>query len=83
MPKLRVKCSRCNGLGSVAMTKALTLTYRLLCQQRKPISGAELARKDGSITGVAMANRLLRLEALGLAEGERDGKERLWVAVRS
>lgn len=74
------ECPWCDGTGRVALGPAYERTHELLKAQREPISGADLARLAGCLTS-AMCNRLVHLERLGLARGERSGRKRLWVAT--
>lgn len=75
-----VRCCRCGGAGRIPLTGVYLATYRLLARQVGPINAATLAALAGC-AGTTMANRLVRLERLGLAVGEWNGRERLWEAV--
>jgi predicted transcriptional regulator len=82
IPKGRemVPCGCCRGTGVVPLASTHAATLALLRRQGEPINGANLAKLAGC-SSEAMCNRLLKLEEYGLAEGEHDGRQRLWVAT--
>jgi Mn-dependent DtxR family transcriptional regulator len=75
-----IPCPHCRGTGLVELTGVYADTLLLLRAQSGEVNGADLARLAG-VKGEAMANRLVRLERLGLAVGRRYGRERLWKAM--
>lgn len=77
---LAVKCSHCNGTGIVTLNGRYADTWKMLNRYTRPITGAELAR-EMYVAHTAMCNRLVVLEKLGLADGERYGRERRWMAL--
>lgn len=78
---VEIDCSHCAGLGVVELTGVYADTLKFLRQQSKPLNGAELARLAGVAT-TAMCNRLIWLEARGLAVSERYGSQKRWRAKR-
>lgn len=64
----------------VEVTGLYADTWRFLLKQKASMNGAELARRM-RINPTAMNNRLVWLEAHGLAISTRNGKECLWVAT--
>lgn len=75
-----VACPRCKGTGAVPLSGVYLRTLDLLSRQGRPVNATELARL-ARVAPEAMANRLVRLEGLGLATGPRNGRERLWSAT--
>lgn len=73
-------CPWCLGTGRMPLSGVYAATLALLRTQPDPINGAALARLAGC-KETAMNNRMVRLEELGLAVGERDGRQRLWRAT--
>jgi hypothetical protein len=80
-PLTHIPCSACAGTGRIPLTGEYAVTLDLLRKQRKPLCGAALAKLAGC-SGEAMCNRLVRLEALGLARRVRFGRMSLWTAVQ-
>ncbi len=72
-------CTSCGGTGRVELTGVLAETLAVLRRQEAPINGANMAYLAGC-TNMAMCNRLVALERLGLATSTRYGRERRWVA---
>lgn len=77
---IKVVCSRCKGVGSLVLNGCYMDTLVALASH-EPITGSGLAQEMG-IAGNAMCNRLVALERLGLARGERYGRTRTWRIVR-
>lgn len=75
-----VSCSQCDGEGLIALTGIFAETVTLLRQEQTAINGADLARKHG-VNPTAMNNRLVWLEARGLAQRQRYGRESRWLAI--
>lgn len=75
-----VRCSRCMGDGEEILTGKRLSTLMLLRKQKGEVNGAALA-KLAKIETTNMNNRLAWLESVGLAEGRKNGSERLWKAV--
>ena len=61
------------------MTGALARTLWALRRRRVRVNATTLAKIVGT-SPPAMANRLVRLEELGLAERFEDGRQNLWRA---
>lgn len=80
MPDLDIPCPCCLGSGRVALPEVYAATLHLLAQQSAEVNGAALARLAGCAE-TAMNNRLVKLEAWGLAVGRANGRERLWRAA--
>ena len=78
--RIMVDCGRCRGTGKIPFTGVYAKTLRLLDAQEKPINGADLAAKFGCAPS-AMCNRLIALEALGLASAICFGHEKLWTSI--
>lgn len=77
-----IQCRHCNGTGKVELPGGgLRETYDALVAALTPTTSTELGKKLRVIP-TAMCNRLVALEALGLARGERHGRKRLWVALK-
>lgn len=87
-----IRCHRCLGSGVTVLSSAYDSTLQMLREHGRS-TGASLARvasqrRGGSWRGgsppkaTAMNNRLRRLEQLGLATSEWDGRER-WYEVKS
>ncbi len=73
-------CPTCHGSGRVHVTSVYADTLELLRSMPDEANGAKLARLAGVEHG-AMCNRLVILESLGLAEGRKYGRQRLWRAI--
>lgn len=75
-----IPCSKCGSEGFIKLTGVYADTYNLLRQQPARLNGVELAILAGC-EPTAMNNRLVWLEAHGLAERERKGRECVWQAL--
>ena len=75
---MKIQCGYCKGSGVRPVGKEYASTLQQL--KRHPgVNGSELAVWLGC-TPEAAANRLAYLERLGLATGERRGREIIWKA---
>lgn len=72
-----LRCPHCAGKGTIELTGIYAETLTLLRQQRREVSGADLARVAGC-KATAMCNRLAALERHGLAVSRRYGRKRLF-----
>lgn len=79
MKPIKIQCSRCRGKGTVPLTGVYAKTMNVLKALGKPMNGAQIGRLMGC-KETAMNQRLIRLQGLGLAYGEWNGRERLWRA---
>lgn len=79
-PKTLIPCPHCQGAGTKPLSSELAETLRLLRVPGEAFNGAQLARLVG-VKLRAMNSRLIKLERLGLAVGEVDGRQRLWRAA--
>lgn len=71
-----IPCTRCNGTGSTEITGVYAETLALLICNRG-LNGAELATIAGC-KPTAMNQRLKALEKLGVAKGQKYGREIKW-----
>lgn len=77
-----VKCPGCDGKGRRPLARPLAFVYYSLtdCGPQTP---AGMARRYGNNPGrQAFANRLARLERIGLATSQATGRSRTYTAVK-
>ena len=79
--RILITCGRCDGRGTIPLNGAYFDTLKALVSL-EPINAADLAR-EMKVGGTAMCNRLSALERLGLATGERYGREKRWTVRRA
>jgi predicted ArsR family transcriptional regulator len=83
MPKIvTVRCGHCHGMGRVELTGEALSTLKAVTAAKREITGAELGKILGA-TGMAMNNRLVKLEEYGLVLSRRWGRQRFYKAVKS
>lgn len=75
-----IPCSQCAGEGYIELTGVFAETLELLRKQSTELNGVEMARL-ADCNPTAMNNRLVWLEAHGLAERKRFGRKSLWKAT--
>lgn len=78
MSRTLIQCHHCKGAGTTVLSSLYELTLKELRKSGRS-TGAGLARRM-ECKATAMNNRLRRLEQLGLAKSEWDGRERWYEA---
>lgn len=75
-PRAYVQCTHCGGTGTIELTGVYADTLGLVI--RNPgLNGAELA-KLSKCEATAMNNRLNALQRLGVASGQKYGRQIKW-----